>query len=247
VAALTPPAARVLAAGAALVATAWLLAPTQAPPLYDGLGGPAQPYLYLNPPPGYHQTAQPAPASGPLGVSNGATQAAFVTTSELPPQAQVLVGDGTFAVPAGAAKVTLTITPVAAPLPVPAALGTLDGNVYRIEVTADGAPLAVSAAHPVTVVLRGPPTGQSAALVRLPASGAGAWERLKSVPVGSAPDMISANTDQLGWFAMVLTGGPPNAGSGGSSGVNPVVIVVPAAAVVLAAIAATLVVLRRRR
>ncbi|HEV7679257.1 MAG TPA: hypothetical protein VGQ42_11875 [Candidatus Dormibacteraeota bacterium] len=245
------PATRTLVAGAALIAAAWLLAPAPAPPLYDGLSGPAQAYVYVSPPPGYHQTQQASPATKSLPVSSGATQAAFVTTDELPPQAQVLAGEGAFTVPAGTTSVALTVTPVTPPQPLPAALGAFDGNVYRIEATAGSAPVPVATGHPITVVLRGPATGKTAAMVRLPDTGTstpGAWESIKSVPLGSAPDMISANTDRLGWFAMVLTGTSSTSGGspGGSSGPNLVAIVVPVAAVVLAAIAATLLLLRRR-
>jgi len=239
------PATRVLLAGAALLGLAWLLAPAPSPPLYDGLQGPAQPYLYLKPPPGYHQAAAPAPASVPLKIVNGATSSGYTATPETPPQAQVLVGDGTFAPPAGATTITLSITPVAPPAPLPASLDTLDGNVYRIEAVADnGAAVIQAPSHPITVVLRGPSGVAGIKLARFVEGGT--WTRLTSSPVGAAPDMLAANTDQIGWFAM--TAPPPSTGGGtggGSSGFPVLAVALPAAALLL--ILATLLVLRRSR
>lgn len=205
---------RVLLAGGALLSVAWRLAPAPSPPLYDGLQGPAQAYIYVQPPAGYHQANKPSSASRVLAIANGSSGAGYANTEEVPPQAQVLVADGTFSTPPGAKAVTLTITPVAPPQPIPASLGKLAGNVYQVTATADvPGPVTVVPAHPATVVLRGPAGTGTPPIARL-AEGSTTWEHVTTVPLGSAPDMVVTNTDRLGYFAIT---GSASAGSGGGS------------------------------
>jgi hypothetical protein len=234
---------RVLLTGAVLLGAAWALAPAPSPPLYDGLQGPAQAYLYLNPPPGYHQSGAPAPANGSLSISQGASGAGFVNTGETPPQCQALVQQGSFTYPAGATGITLSLTPVAPPVPIPASLGVLAGNVYRVSAAANvpGA-VALVAAKPMTVVLRGPAGVGDAPIVRLDEGGT-TWQKVTTVPLGSTPDMVVTNTDRLGYFAIVTTaakagpgGAPSGSGAGSGSGGGFPVVVVVVVAVVLAAV-----------
>ncbi len=243
---------RVLVAGAVLLAAAWALAPAPSPPLYDGLQGPAQAYLYLQPPAGYHQSGQPSGASGNLTVSNGSSGAGFINTSETPPQAQVLAADGAFSFPAGTATITLSVSPVAPPQPIPASLGTVAGNVYRVTATANvPGPVSIVAAHPVTVVLRGPAGVGDSPIARL-AEGGTAWQRATTVPLGSTPDMVVTNTDQLGYFAITRTGAASSSststesGGGGGSGGVPEVVVIVAAVVLAGALVALWLGTRRR-
>jgi hypothetical protein len=242
---------RVLVAGVVLLGAAWALTPAPSPPLYDGVQGPAQSYLYLQPPAGYHQAGPPGDASRSLPIQNGTSGAGFVNTTETPPQAQVLAADGTFSFPAGAKSITLTITPVPPPQPIPASLGTLAGNVYRVTATADiPGPVAINPAHPITVVLRGPAGVGDAPIARL-ADGDAGWSKVTTVPLGSAPDMVVTNTDKLGHFGILATvqpspGGSSGSGSGGPGGF-PVVVVVIAAVVVLAVVGGLLLATSRRR
>jgi hypothetical protein len=242
---------RVLVAGIVLLAAAWALSPAPSPPLYDGLQGPAQAYLYLQPPAGYHQTGQPGDAARSLPIQNGTSGAGFVNTSETPPQAQVLAADGTFSFPAGARSITLTITPVPPPQPIPASLGELAGNVYRVTATADvPGPVTILPAHPITVVLRGPAGVGDAPIARL-ADGEATWSKVTTVPLGSAPDMVVTNTDKLGHFGILRTVGPspsgsPGSGGGSGSGGFPVVVVVVISAVVVLGVVAALVLLTLR-
>lgn len=239
-------ATRVLLAAAALVGIAWWVSPVASPPLYDSLGQPAEPYRYLNPPPG-NSHGEPSAAKQDAMVSGGAINATFISTTEQPPQVQVLIGDNAVAVPAGATKVTISITAVPPPLPIPAALGMLDGNVYQVSVTPDVAgPLTLKpGATSPTVVLRGPPGSSSAQILRLQ-DVSGAWEKLHTVPLGSAQDMVAASTSAFGWFTLVLPkGAADGGGGGGGSGTFPVVaVVVPA---VLLALIATLLAMRLSR
>jgi len=237
------PAGRVLAAGAALIALAWVLMPAPSPPLYDGLSGPAEAYRYLNPPAGSQSTPPPSSANTTLAVSGGSNAAGFLSTSEQPPQAQFLVGQGSLQVPAGSTSVTITVKPVAPPAPIPATDGRLDGNVYEVSISADKpGPVTVrpGATQP-TVVLRGPP-GSSGAVIERSTAAAPSWRALHTVPIGGqTPDIVAANTDQLGWFAMVLgtssasstSSGPGGSGGGGGGGFPIVAVVAPLAALLL--------------
>jgi hypothetical protein len=253
VAAVTPTPRRralhVLVAGVALTGAAWTLAPASSPPpLYDGLTGPAEAYRYLNPPPGTAATAAPTSGSTSLAVANGSSAAGYLQTSEQPPQAQFLAGEGALSVPAGTTSVTLQLRPVPPPAPLPASAGRLDGNTYEVSATANvpgPVTVKVGGTQP-TVVLRGPP-GSSGAVIHRWETG-GSWQALHTVPLGGqAPDMVAANSDQLGWFAMVLSGsGTSGGGSGGGSGGFPVLAVVLPVAV-LALLAAVILPVRLAR
>jgi len=239
------PASRVLLAGAGLVGVAWLLAPSPVPPLYDGLSGPSEAYRYVSPPPGYPSTPPPSSASKQLTVTGGVVPAAFVATEEQPPQAQLLVGEGSVAAPAGAHTVTLSVKPVAPPAPLPASDGRIDGNVYQAGATGDSGGEATikpgaSTTLP-TMVLRGPPGSGSGTIWRYQAGGS--WSKLDTKPLGGqVQDMLAASTDSFGFFAIVLpaSGGSSSSstsgggGGGGGGGSFPVVaVVVPLVLVVL--------------
>jgi len=231
-------AVRVLAAGAALIGVAWVLSPVPSLPLYDGLAGPAEAYRYLNPPPGTASTPAPGSATKDVPTSGGTIAAAFVTTEEQPPQVQVLIGDGALVVPAVATKVTISLKAVPPPLPLPAALGRLDGNVYQVGVTPDagGAVSVKPGVTAPTVVLRGPSGSSGAQIARLE-TGDGSWQGLHTVPLGATPDMVAASTTVFGYFALVLPAASPSSGGGGGGGGGfPVVaVVVPAVVVVVLA------------
>jgi hypothetical protein len=251
---------RVLVAGAVLLGAAWALAPAASPPLYDGLQGPAQAYLYLTPPAGYQQTGRPEPGTGSLAVAQGSSGAGFVNTGETPPQCQALVQQGAFSFPAGATSISLALTPVPPPVPVPASLGVAAGNVYHVAATANvpGA-VALVAGKPMTVVLRGPAGVGNAPIARLDEGGT-TWQRVTTVPLGSTADMVVSNTDRLGYFVITTNGtqgspggsgsgsGSGGPGSGGSgSGGFPVAAVVIAAVVLVAVLAGLWALSARRR
>jgi hypothetical protein len=232
---------RAMLAGGAGLAAVWLLLPASpAPPLYDGLTGPAEAYRYLNPPPGSSQTGPPGSASRQIDVAGGSSSAAFLATDEQPPQAQFLVGDGALRIPAGAHTVTLQVKPVPPPpVPLPAGLGRVDGNVYEVSATADvpgQVTVSPTATTKPTIVLRGPSGAGAGRIARFDPGGR--WTALASGPLGNGvQDMLAASTDSLGDFAIVLSGNPGSTGgSGGGGGSFPVVaVLVPVVAVVVLA------------
>jgi hypothetical protein len=132
-----------------------------------------------------------------------------------------------------AASTSTPSSPAAAPVG-----GEVQGNVYRIRVTADGAELSVAPHRTVTVVLRGPAGIPSPTIERY---AAGTWTRLRTIGLGAiSGDSYTADTGALGDFALVGRAAPPP-GAGG----DPFLIVLAAAAVVLTV--GTLLALRRQR
>ena len=203
----------VLAAGAALLLAGWAAGLFGAgPPVYDGLPLAAEPYRYLQPPPGFATTPPPSSASETVTVS-GATgaQTVALSTSENPPQATMIFSTEAFT--GVGERIVVHIAPV--PPPSKPARGTLDGNVYDLTATGPGpggAPQAVplAAGQTVTVALRATGAAGQPTLDRLDS---GTWHALPTTHV--PPSEYSVTTDRLGYFALVL---PPGSGGGGGSG-----------------------------
>lgn len=132
--------ARIVAAAAAL-AIAWVATP-HAVPLYDGIGQPDEPYRYVSPPAGYQKTPPPtsATASSP-GAGGTNTKGFYANTSEVSAQFGVFVIQKTLVGPAGTQTFKVTATPEA-PAAGKTPFGTIDGNVYKVQLWADGSPTA---------------------------------------------------------------------------------------------------------
>lgn len=124
-------------AAAAVLGTAWLATP-HAIPLYDGIGVPDEPYRYVQPPAGYQKTPLPSKASVTIPASGGTNSGSgvLVQTSEQSSQSGLFVIPKSFTAPVTTKSFTVTITPEAPDGVTPG--GAPDGNVYRIEVLADG-------------------------------------------------------------------------------------------------------------
>lgn len=193
----------------------WLVAPAAAPPLYDGLEAPAEPYRYLvAPSPALAGTRPPSTAHQRVPVAAGPALRGAVSTDEQPPQAQLIFAPDTFVVPPGTGAVDIGISPV--PPPPVAMDGRLDGNIYRMSVTVGATPLAITPGQHVTVVLRGP-----AGVVgpRIELFAAGRWRVLDTTALTlTAQDVYGANTSVLGDVALVVPPTPPSTGGGPSTG-----------------------------
>ncbi|HET6794914.1 MAG TPA: hypothetical protein VFH45_10745 [Acidimicrobiales bacterium] len=225
--------AAVVVAAAAALGAGWAVGLWHGPPVYDGLPLSAEPYRYLNPPPGVGTTKAPTSATNTFtGAASGTGQPIVVSTGESPPQATLVASTDAFG--AAGQAVTIHIDPVAAPAPVPH--GRLDGNTYRFTATGPGgAALSVQPGHSVTVALRatgapGQPT--------IDFYDGTAWKATPTTHV--PPSEYSTSPGQLGEFALVL---PPSAG--GSSG-GPIGLIIGLVAGVVV-IAALLFLVRRSR
>ncbi len=118
-----------LALGLGIIAIAQATAPSNRPPLYDGVI-PIDAYRWLSPPPGEHGGAKSVEASDL--VEGGRSPLVAIGTPETPPQAQIFVQPGGLTLPPGTTEIRLSITPVAAEGQ-PSG-GHIAGNVYRIKV-----------------------------------------------------------------------------------------------------------------
>jgi len=230
-------AALALGAGLLLLALTWRVHPLATPPMYEGNGPIVSPYVYLHPPPGLGGTGRPLSRRQTLSVAQGESPAFALQTTEQPPQAQLIAQAGTFAVPAGTGSLVASATPVDAP-PVPPLGGRLDGNVYDLEVSADGVPRPLRPGRRATVVLRSPAGVQNPTLELF---ADGRWTRLDTQPLGAlSGDSYTADVSRLGDVALV-------AARGSTSGGNLGAVVVGAVAAVLLAGGVALTLLRPRR
>ena len=209
-----------------------------APPVYDGLPLSAEPYRYLQPPPGFATTPAPASASETVTVTGAAgAQTVELSTTETPPQATIIFSTGAFAAPVGE-RIVLRIAPI--PPPAQPGRGRIDGNAYSFTATGPGPggapqPLNVGAGQVLTLALRATGAPGAPTLDRLDS---GAWHPLATTHV--PPAEYSVTTDRLGDFALIL---PPGSGGGGGGGA----VIGAVIGGVLVVLAAVIVLIRRSR
>jgi hypothetical protein len=167
-------------------------------PLFDGVFL-EDPYLWVDPPPG--ASGDPPSVETEQPVVNGSVPLLAVSTSEVPPQAQIIAQEDAFAITADAQSVTVSIVP-SAPND-----STIAGNVYRFSVTdAQGASLEVRPAARVTIVIRAPQQNLVAEIAHFDGS---AWVTIPT-EFGGLPDLFAANITELGDYAVVITGPSPS-------------------------------------
>jgi hypothetical protein len=205
---------RVLAAGLLVAAASQLIAPLPGPPLYDGVV-PTEAYRWLSPPPGEHGGAEGATAVVP--VTGGQSPLITLSTTEVPPQAQVFAAPGALTMPPSTSSLSVEIQPVAVDVgTAPPADAHIAGNVYRITITTQtGVLVTAPAATEVTVILRSPDaTATEGTVVQLVA---GAWVPIKTDAEGSAASFVAIVTT-FGDFALLEPGpGPSTAATVGPS------------------------------
>ena len=217
----------VIALALGALAVAWRALPGASPPVYDGLCF-TDPYRVLG--------ASPAPESATKTYADTTTSPFIpseILTNENPPQATLIMTDGTFVSPGS--PFTVGIAPVPAPAIKPHD-GQLDGNVYRLTaMTASGTPLTPK--QPITIVLRATGTNPSRTLERFDGT---TWSPLQTFFEGCG-DSFEATTDRTADFAMVISGQSPSTPGGGP----PIAAIIAGAVVVL--VAAVLLIVRVSR
>jgi hypothetical protein len=205
-----------LAAAAMVLAVFWATRGWgSGPPIYDGLPLQTEPYRYLQPAPGQATTAPPTSASENVKPSTQGLPF-IVNTNESPPQAELQADPAALAIPPSVQSLTITITPVPPAAPIPN--GRLDGNCYRMSISAPGGvPVAVQPGRHVSVFLRGTGVSGKTVVDRL---SNGQWSPLATQAPGAG--FHAAESDQLGDFALVLLPG----GAGGlGSGVTAAIVI----------------------
>ena len=211
--------ARLLAVAAAVLGIGALLAPATAPPLYDGVNYPDEPYRFVTPPKGAQTTKAPTSATATATVTNGHAGQLTLATKENAPQLSIDLPAGATVVPAGVTTLTITAKPFA-DIPVPQGkylwsdvydVRATQGSVSRIT-DASGQPTitlrAVNAERPEPVIARYDGTS---------------WSMLPTLPVGN--DIYSAQFPGLGRYAvlgakpLVLSSSKGNQGVSGNTGI----------------------------
>jgi hypothetical protein len=174
------------------------------PPVYDGLPVPADPYRYVDPPIGVKNGGQPLSAHVSIQLVGGGNSPIDLPTGEYPPQAELELFHGDVnGIVSGVPAVTtaeVTITPIPLPdVPLPAGR-QLHGNVYRMQVVANGHSLQLHERPHTVVSLRQPRT--SAADPRIAVLVGKHWELLDSHAT-AGPGVLSAPLPHLGDVAIL--------------------------------------------
>jgi hypothetical protein len=199
-----------LAVGIALAAAAEAMAPLATPPLYDGVIV-AQPYIWVDPPPGH--PGDPQGASAHLPMTGHKNPVVALATPEQPPQAQVVANEGDLVLPPSATSLDVSIIPLAPSVDASAAsTATVLGNVYRFTVVdQNGVPATAPTSAYVSITLRAPEDAPGAQVGQLVD---GAWRPLKS-EVGFTATYLAVVT-AFGDFAVIVPGATPSPPSGSS-------------------------------
>ena len=190
---------RILLIALALLGIGWAVAPRSAPPLYDGVGFPDEPYRFVVAPNGAPATKAPTVATGSTAVANGTSGALRAASAEQAPQISLLIPVARLQAPAGTTRILLHATPVQ-PVSPPAG-AYLWSNVYDLTATGGSSTTLRDASPPATITLRAATAQRPYATIeRYSAQG---WTKLKTVAVGN--DIYQATLPALGRYAVIGT------------------------------------------
>jgi hypothetical protein len=194
-----PAAASVLVLAVLALVTTVLARPPHAPPLYDGIGFPDEPYRWVVTPPGHYQTPLAATAAAArVSVSGAANVAGQALSGEQGPQIAVAVSRGAFSVPAGVSSITLRAVPQAVPAVLPEQ-GQVVSNLYLLTAEASGTPVPLTPGRTILVNMRAErPTPQAVVICRWTGQ---QWEQLPTTRVGA--DIYAAQLDALAPVAVI--------------------------------------------
>jgi hypothetical protein len=197
-----------LAALAVGLITAALLHGGGAPPVFDGIIVPPEPYRWESPPPNLKAGNKP-PLSGEatLPVVNGQVAGGGVQTGDS--QVIIFFGPGTFKAPSGASSVKCTIQPDANPPPAPSGVD-MRGNVYRIGCVGQPGGSAVTVTSTYHLTLRFPP----GAFKEIQYQDGTSWRALTTLRAPGGDPYASVNAPGFGEYAATA---PTGAASGGDS------------------------------
>lgn len=187
--------AGLLALALGLIAAALLHGRSAAPPIYDGIIVPPEPYRWESPPPNLAAGNKP-PLAGEvtLPVQNGQVAGGGVQTDDN--QVVIYFGSGAFKAPAGATGVKCTITPEPNPPAAPAGVD-IRGNVYRVTCAGDpgGGPVTVVSAYHLT--MRFPP----GAFKEIQYNDGSGWRPLRTLIAPGGDPYASVNALGFGDYA----------------------------------------------
>jgi hypothetical protein len=186
-----------------LVAAALLHGRVGAPPVYDGIIVPPEPYRWESPPPNLRAgNKPPQPGEATLPILNGQVGGGGVTTGDS--QVVIYFGPGAFKAPAGATSVKCTIVPDPNP-PAPPAGVEIRGNVYRITCVAQpgGGPVTVVSTYHLT--MRFPP----GAFKEIQYNDGNGWRALPTLRAPGGDPYASVNAPGFGEYTATAPVGAP--------------------------------------
>jgi len=186
-----------------LIAAALLHGRTVAPPVFDGIIVPPEPYRWESPPPNLKAgNKPPLPGDATFPVVNGQVAGGGVQTGD----AQVIMffGLGAFKAPPGAQSVKCTIEPDANPPPAPSGVD-IRGNVYRVNCIAQPGGGTVTVASTYHLTMRFPP----GAFKEIEYDDGSAWRALTTLRAPGGDPYASVNAPGFGEFAATAPVGAP--------------------------------------
>ena len=187
-----------------LVAAALLHGRAGAPPIYDGIIVPPEPYRWESPPPNLRAGNKP-PQSGKatLPMLNGQVAGGGVQTAN-DSQVVIYFGPGAVKAPAGASSVECTIVPDPNP-PTPPAGVEIRGNVYRVTCTAQPGNGPVTVVSTYHLTMRFPP----GAFKEIQHYDGSSWKALPTLRAPGGDPYASVNAPGFGEYAATAPSGAP--------------------------------------
>lgn len=228
---------RIVTVALLLLALGWWFAPRTAPPVYDGVGFPDEPYRFVVHTAGEKTTKAPTTAHSTVPVTKGLAAAATANSAEQAPQVSLLIPTGRLHAPPGTKQIPLQAKPIR-PIAAPDG-GYLWSNVYSVGSTdsrvtmRDGNPSA-------TITLRAASQQRPAPSIERYVDGH--WTPLQTVANGQ--DIYQATLPGFGDYAVVGTS-PLQLDAQSSSTSRTGIIVFVAAIIVVVAL--VVIAVRRRR
>jgi hypothetical protein len=181
-----------------LAAAALLHGRLAAPPVYDGIVVPPEPYRWESPPANLRAgNKAPLPGDATLPILNGQVAGGGVQTADN--QVVIYFGPGTFKAPTGSQTVKCTIAPDPSPPAPPSGVETR-GNVYRIGCVAQpgGAPVTLGSSYHLT--LRFPP----GAFKEIQYDDGSGWRSLPTLKAPGGDPYASVNAPGFGEYAATV-------------------------------------------
>ncbi len=191
-----------LALALGLLAAA-LLHSRAAPPVFDGIVVPPEPYRWVSPPPNLAAgNKPPLPGEVTLPVQNGQVAGGGPQTGDS--QVVMYFAPATFKAPSGAQSVKCTIEPLANP-PAPPPGIDIRGNVYRITCVAQPGDGPVTVAGIIHLTMRFPP----GAFKEIQYNDGSGWRALRTLRAGGGDPYASVNANGFGDYAATAPTGAP--------------------------------------
>jgi len=187
--------AGLLALALGLIAAALLHSRIDAPPVYDGIAVPPEPYRWESPPPNLASgNKPPLPGEATLPVLNGQVAGGGVQTGDN--QVVMYFGPGAFKAPGGATGVKCSIVPDSNPPAAPAGI-EIRGNIYRIGCVGEPGGGLVTLASNYHLTLRFPP----GAFKEIYYNDGSAWRPLPTLTAPGGDPYASVNAPGFGEYA----------------------------------------------